>query len=72
MSFVKGQVVEIVDKMAVANDELLEEIALKCIGECGYKGEVTKVVDDIHFVGFKHGGVWVTQGFKADEIKGVK
>ena len=72
MSFDKGQHVEIVDWESVNNDELLEDRAKDIIGLNQFKGEVTKIENDIYFVGFKNDLGWVTQGFKSNEIKGVK
>lgn len=64
--------VKIKDINKVKNDPHLEELALKIIAENNYKGAITKVVDDIHFVGFKNDFGWVTQGFKSNEIEVVK
>lgn len=67
--FKKGQVVVVADIDKVKNDELLGAIALEIIEANEFKGEISKVEDGIHFVGFKNEKGWVTQGYKADEIK---
>jgi len=64
--------VRITDVEKVKNDPLLEDHALKIITENNYEGVITKVVDGIHFVGFKNDFGWVTQGFKSNEIGVVK
>lgn len=70
--FTIGQTVEIVDTDAVVGDEHLEQSALAIISSNNYKGKVTKIVDDIYFVGFKNNLGWVTQGYKENEIRGVE
>ncbi|MCZ2260612.1 hypothetical protein [Sporosarcina sp. G11-34] len=63
--------VKIKDNNKVKNDPHLEDRALIIIAENNYKGVITKIVDGIHFVGFKNDLVWVTQGFKTNEIEVV-
>ena len=70
--FNEGDIVKIVDTNKIESDETLEKEALQIIKKSNYTGEVTKVEDGIHFVGFMNDLGWVTQGFKADEIQEVK
>lgn len=70
--FNEGDIVKIVDTNKIESDETLEKEALQIIKESNYTGEVTKVENGIHFVGFMNDLGWVTQGFKADEIQEVK
>lgn len=67
-----GQRVSIVDKEAVEKDPHIEENALEIIRKNGFAGEITKIEDGIHFVGFQDELGWVTQGYKANEIEEVK
>lgn len=69
MSYKLNQVVKIADVDKVNNDEFLDKDALDIIKESNYSGKVTKVEDDIYFVGFKNDLGWVTQGYRVDEIK---
>lgn len=64
--------VKIKDIEKVRNDPFLEENALLVIEEENFIGEITKIEDGIHFVGFINDNGWVTQGFKADEIEEVE
>lgn len=66
------RLVEIVDKEKLKNDKTLESQALKIIEKSNYQGEITKIEDGIHFVGFTNDEGWVTQGFKQNEIKAVE
>lgn len=70
--FNEGDIVKIVDTNKIESDETLEKEALQIVKESNYTGEVTKVEDGIHFVGFMNDLGWVTQGFKADKIQEVK
>lgn len=70
--FNESDIVKIVDTNKIESDETLEKEALQIVKESNYTGEVTKVEDGIHFVGFMNDLGWVTQGFKADEIQEVK
>ena len=70
--FNEGDIVKIVDTNKIESDETLEKEALQIIKKSNYTGEVTKVEDGIHFVGFMNDLGWVTQGFKADKIQEVK
>lgn len=70
--FEKGQLVQIADIEKVKEDPFLEDHALRIMETSNFTGEITKIEDDIHFVGFMNGHGWVTQGFKANEIKGVE
>lgn len=70
--FNEGDIVKIVDTNKLESDETLEKEALQIIKESNYTGEVTKVENGIHFVGFMNDLGWVTQGFKAEEIQEVK
>lgn len=70
--FNEGDIVKIVDTNKIESDETLEKEALQIIKGSNYTGEVTKVENGIHFVGFMNDLGWVTQGFKADEIQEVK
>lgn len=70
--FELNRLVEVVDKDKVNKDKTLESQALKIIKKSNYRGEVTKVEDGIHFVGFANDEGWVTQGFKENEIKAVE
>jgi len=70
MIFKVGDRVRVVDEGKVRSDIYLEETALDIIKKSRYKGEVTKIVDDVYFVGFKNDLGWVTQGYKANELKG--
>lgn len=70
--FNEGDIVKIVDTNEIKSDKTLEKEALQIVKESNYTGEVTKVEDGIHFVGFMNDLGWVTQGFKADKIQEVK
>ena len=70
MAYSVGDRVSIIDEGKVRSDVYLEESALDIIKKNRYKGEVTKIVDDVYFVGFKNDLGWVTQGYKANELKG--
>lgn len=70
--FELNQLVEIKDKNKVENDKTLESEALKIIEASKFRGEITKIEDGIHFVGFLNDEGWVTQGFKENEIKAVE
>ena len=67
-----GQVVKVINQDQVRNDEHLEDSALKIIEKSNFEGDITKIEDGIHFVGFSNDLGWVTQGFKAKEIEVVK
>lgn len=67
-----GQKVQIADLNKTKKDPFLEDHALQIMTASDFKGEITKIEGGIHFVGFKNDLGWVTQGFKADEIKEVK
>ena len=68
--FKVGDQVKVVDEGKVRSDIYLEDTALNIIKKSRYKGEVTKIIDDVYFVGFKNDLGWVTQGYTADELKG--
>lgn len=70
--FELGQKVQIADVAKTKNDKFIESHALTIMETSNFKGEITKIEDGIHFVGFKNDIGWVTQGFKSDEIKEVK
>lgn len=72
MSYKIGQTVKVANPKSVQQDPYLESNALKIIEASKFTGEITKIQDGIHFVGFKNDLGWVTQGYKVDEIKGVK
>lgn len=72
MSFNLKDKVTVVDTKKIKNDIHLEEDAFRIIEKSNYTGEVTKIENGINFVGFKNDLGWVTQGFKDNEIKGVK
>jgi len=72
MAFQLGQRVKVSNPKEVQQDPHLEGHALKIIEASNFTGEITKIQDGIHFVGFKNDLGWVTQGYKSDEIKGVK
>lgn len=72
MSYKKGQKVKISDVEATEKDELMDKEALEIIKKSNFTGNITKIVDGIHFVGFKNDLGWVTQGFKNDEIQEAK
>lgn len=67
-----GMLVKVIDIEKTKSDSLLEENALKIMETSSFTGELTKIENGIYFVGFKNDEGWVTQGFKADEIKGVE
>ncbi|MEN1969043.1 hypothetical protein WMZ97_13330 [Lentibacillus sp. N15] len=67
-----GQIVRVIDKDKVRNDKHLEDSALKIIEKSNFEGDITKIEDGIHFVGFSNDLGWVTQGYKAKEIEEVK
>lgn len=69
--FEVGKTVDVVDRDKLLEDSFLEEEALEIIIQNGFKGEVTKVYNDIHFVSFKNDLGLVTQGYRFDEIKEV-
>lgn len=56
----------------VKNDSLIDSEALKIIKKSNFQGDVTKIADGIHFIGFQNELGWVTQGFKLQEIEVVK
>lgn len=66
------------DKVKIKNvnkmleDSTLEKEAKEILTEVNFIGEVTKVEDEIYFVGFKNSKGWVTKGFKKDEIEVIK
>lgn len=70
--FREGQIVEVLDKERIKNDPFLDAEALGIIETENFKGKITKIEDEIHFVGFKNSKGWVTQGYKFNEIKGVE
>ena len=70
--FKLGQLVQVADVQKVRQDPFLEENALKIMETSNFTGEITKVENGIHFVGFMNDHGWITQGFKADEVKGVE
>lgn len=53
-------------------DPYMEDNSLKIMEASNFTGEITKIEDDIHFVGFMNEHGWITQGFKADEIMEVE
>ncbi|GIN74744.1 hypothetical protein J14TS2_52190 [Bacillus sp. J14TS2] len=70
--FILGQKVQIADATKTKIDKFIESYSLTIMETSNFKGEITKIEDGIHFVGFKNDLGRVTQGFKADEIKEVK
>lgn len=62
-------VVEVLDKDKLLSDEHLNATAKDIISANHFRGVITKISDDIFFVGFKNEIGWVTQGYKADEIE---
>lgn len=66
--FEKGQLVQIVDVERVKQDPFMETNSLKIMEASNFTGEITKIENGIHFVGFMNDIGWITQGFKADEI----
>lgn len=67
-----GQKVRVRDEIKLKNDPFLDELAFHIIEQENFIGEITKVEEGIHFVGFINDDGWVTQGFKADEIEVVE
>lgn len=72
-----GSKVSVIDYDKVINDPLIEDKALEIIIKEGFIGYVSKIFkepdgDVIFSVGFKNELGWVTQGFKAEELKEVK
>lgn len=63
--------VRISNVSSLSQDPHLSDGAFEIIKESNYTGKVTKIEDDIYFVGFKNSRGWVTQGFKVDEVKEV-
>lgn len=72
MAFKVGQKVKIADVNKTKNDALIEEQGQRILEASNYTGEITKIENGIHFVGFKNEHGWLTQGFKSSEIKGVE
>ena len=70
--FKEGQTVRVIDTKAVKEDPFLDKEGLEIIEKSDFTGEITKIEDGIHFVGFKNEAGWVTQGYKEKEIQGVK
>ena len=53
--------------------ELLSPETINLLKTVDFIGTVTKLEDDLTFVGFKHEKLgWVTQVFKEDEIEGIE
>ncbi|WP_313429779.1 hypothetical protein [Siminovitchia terrae] len=69
--FEKGQRVHVTDVEKVKQDPFMEANSLKIMEASNFTGEITKIEDGIHFVGFMNDHGWITQGFKADEIEEV-
>lgn len=63
------------DKVKVVNieevrlDPTLEPQALNILEASNFQGEITKILDNVFFVGFKNDLGWVTQGYQLDEIE---
>ena len=51
--FKEGQKVRVVDTKAVKEDPFLDKEGLQIIEKSDFTGEITKIEDGIHFVGFK-------------------
>lgn len=67
-----GQKVEVINPELVKQDEHLSSLALQIIEENKFIGEITKIEDDLYYVGFRNSLGWVTQFYEASEIKGVE
>lgn len=70
--FKLGDKVKIRDIEAVKKDPLLEKEGLAILEESKFIGEVTKIEDDIYFVGFKNEKGWLTQGYKTEQLERVE
>jgi len=71
--FKVGDKVKIKNPNVEAQGELLSPEAINILKEVDFTGTVTKVEDDLIFVGFVHDQLgWVTQVFKEDEIGGIE
>lgn len=70
--FQKGDKVEIKKPNLNVQDDLLVAEVVDVLKSCNFQGKVTQVQDNLNYVAFKHGDIWITQVFKDEEIKEVK
>lgn len=71
--FKVGDVVKIKNPDLEEKGELLSPETINLLKTLDFTGTVTKVEDDLFFVGFAHEQLgWVTQVFKEDEIEGME
>lgn len=71
--FKDGDKVKIKNPNVEAQGDLLAPEAINILKAVDFTGTVTKLEDDLIFVGFIHEELgWVTQVFKEDEIEGIE
>lgn len=68
-----GYKVKIKNPPTEAKGDMLSEEAVNLLKTLDYTGVITKIEDNLCFVGFAHETLgWVTQVFKAEEIEVVE
>lgn len=70
--FKVGQEVKSTNTEEVMNDPFLDDEGKEIIKASNFVGKITKIEDGIHFVGYQNEKGWLTQGYKSQEIEGVK
>lgn len=71
--FKDGDKVKIKNPDVEAKGEMLSPETVNLLKTVDFTGTVTKIEEDLFFVGFAHEQLgWVTQVFKEEEIEGIE